>query len=282
MSETQDIDGQLKQYGSLPDDNIPLWDVALLLSMRAHPNLHIDRYQQHIKTLIESTGIRFQKLIAADANDDATTRLAALKHVIADEYGYAGDRETYNDIDNADIIRVIDRRKGLPISLAILVIHVGRANGWDIDGINFPGHFLVRISHNNQNIIFDPFHGFKIMQAYDLRALTKQILGPQAELSSSYYDVAPARLILLRLQNNIKARLIDHEEYEDALDIVMTMRLFAPDEYRLLFDEAVLRAKLGEAKAASQLLEIYITKAERDIDRHDARVLLQSLRESLH
>ena len=88
MSETDEIDDQLKQYGSLPDDEIPLWDVALLLSMRAHPNLHTDRYQQHIKTLIESTETRFKKLITADANDDASTRLAALKHVIADEHGY--------------------------------------------------------------------------------------------------------------------------------------------------------------------------------------------------
>lgn len=273
---------RLKEYGSQSDDNIPLWDTALTLSEISHHGIHRDRYDQHIVQLTKSTTSRFQNLIKADANDDVLTRLAALKHVIADEYGYVGDTETYNDIQNADMMRVIDRRKGLPISLAILVIHIGRNVGWIVEGINFPGHFLVRMTHNNQHVIFDPFHHFKIMQAHDLRALTKQILGPQAELSSTYYDVASSRLILLRLQNNIKARLIDHEEYERALDIVNHMRLFAPDEYRLLFDEAVLRAKLGEAKSATQLLEIYLTKAERDQDRHDARVLLQSLRESLH
>lgn len=277
-----DIEDRLKHFGSLDDDQIPLWETALLLAEWAHPGIHTDRYDNHITTLIESVAIRFQNLIKADANDDGLTRLAALKHVIADEFHYDGDRETYNDLQNADVIRMIDRRKGLPITLAILVIQVGRGNGWIVDGINFPGHFLVRITHNNQHILFDPFGQFKIMQAHDLRALTKHILGPNAELSSNYYDVASTRLILLRLQNNIKARLIDNEDYQSALKIVTVMRLFAPNEYRILFDEAVLRAKLGEAKAASLLLEEYITKAERDQDKHDARMLLQSLRESLH
>jgi regulator of sirC expression with transglutaminase-like and TPR domain len=272
----------LEDLGQLADHDIPLLETAFLLAELQHEGISLDRYRQHVMSMAEQVGTRFKNLIEAGADDDALTRLAALKHIIHDQHGYTGDVETYDDIQNADIIRVIDRRKGLPISLAILTLAVGRANGWQMDGINFPGHFLVRVTHNNQIILCDPFTQFKVMLAHDLRELIKKIMGADAELSSTFYDVAPARLILLRLQNNIKARQIDVEDFEEALNTVLSMKLFAPNDYRILFDEAVLRAKLGEAKAAIGLLEIYITRAERQADIHDANLLLQSLREALN
>jgi regulator of sirC expression with transglutaminase-like and TPR domain len=107
-------------------------------------------------------------------------------------------------------------------------------------------------------------------------------MGKQAELSSNFYDVASSRLILLRLQNNIKVRQINAEDYESALETVTTMRLFAPDDYRLLFDEAVLRVKQGEAKRAITLLQSYLLIAKRPQDIYDAEQLLRSLRDTLN
>ena len=277
-----DILARLAKFGALPDHDVPLLETAFLLAELQHKGISADRYHNHVKTMVTAVTDRFKNLINAGADDDGLTRIAALKHVIADANSYTGDNETYDDIQNADLFRVIDRRKGLPISLSILTIEIARAQGWHIDGINFPGHFLTRLTHKNQQIIFDPFSNFKIMQAHDLRTLAKQIMGERAELSATYYDVAPARLILLRLQNNIKARQIEAEDYEAALDTVMTMRAFAPDEYRVWFDEAILRAKCNEPQTAITLLERYLTKAERAEDIYDAKRLLQSLREALN
>ena len=94
-------------------------------------------------------------------------------------------------------------------------------------------------------MILDPFQGCKILDAPDLRQILKNIAGPQAELSSSYYDVVSRRDILIRLQNNIKLRQIEAEDFDAALRTIAIMRVIKPDEYRLLLDEGVLRARIG-------------------------------------
>ena len=88
-----------------------------------------------------------------------TNQINALKSVLVSEYGYSGDTVSYDSLQNANLIQVIDRRKGLPITLGIIYIHAARAQGWDIDGLNFPGHFLLRIEDGVKRTIFDPFNG---------------------------------------------------------------------------------------------------------------------------
>jgi len=92
-------------------------------------------------------------LLNAGARDVATTCLAALKHVLSDVHAYHGNKHDYDNLDNADLACVIDNSKGLPIALAILYIHAGRAQGWSIDALNMPGHVLCRIEHNAERVI---------------------------------------------------------------------------------------------------------------------------------
>ena len=94
---------------------------------------------------------------AAQGSDDLVAQADALAAVLAEGYGYAGDTLTYEDLQNANLMRVIDRKKGLPVALGILYIHAGRAQGWDIAGLAFPGHFLVRIEGRGERRILDPF-----------------------------------------------------------------------------------------------------------------------------
>ncbi|MCD8520150.1 MAG: transglutaminase-like domain-containing protein, partial [Alphaproteobacteria bacterium] len=192
------------------------------------------------------------------------------------------DQERYDDLQNADLVRVIDRSKGLPIALAILYIHAGKAQGWDVCGLNMPGHFICRIEQGGQRVIFDPFYECRILGAADLRFLIKKNLGPQAELSADYYQPCNNREILMRLQNNIKFRLIEGEDYQGALDIVRIMKLVAPSDYRLFLDEGVLYAKLEQPKASIAALETYIDKAPDPRDRYDAELLLRQMQDSLN
>ncbi len=272
----------LNAVAVMPDDEIDLAPAAIALAACEHPGLSLDRYFNHLKKLAEGVRDRYVELLEAGADDAAETRLAALKHVLSDRFDYAGDSENYDDLENADLIRVIDRRKGMPIALAILYIHAGQAQDWDIHGLNFPGHFLVRLDKDGQRLIFDPFEGCRVMQAPDLRALLKQAMGPKAELSAHYYEPAGGREILIRLQNNIKLRRIDLEDYEGALKTVEAMRRVDPDEYRLLLDAGVLYARTGRSKAAVAMLEDYIAKAPDPRDRHEAELLLQHIWATVH
>lgn len=271
----------LEAIGSISDQDIPLAEAALLLSATYRSGIDLDRYRNHVNKIAEEVGVRFKALIDAGADDSAETRLASLKHIISDLHKYEGDHDNYDDLDNADMVRVIDRRKGLPIALAIITLHAAHAQGWIMEGLNFPGHFLLRLEEGSHRLITDPFNNFQIMQAPDLRALLKKIAGPDAELAASYYEPASSRDVLIRLQNNIKHRLIEQEDYEAALKTVELMRLIAPNEYRLLFDSGVLHARTGNIIRAIELIEEYLKSAHSSKDRYDAQLFLSSLRDSL-
>lgn len=277
-----DIDAQLRAYGTVSDDDVPLAEVALLLSATYHRGRGIDQYRHHLNVLaqdVESVYNGFISSGAVDGQQDVFIKIKALRHVFVDMHHYTGDTDYYDDVQNADVMRVIDRRKGLPVALSLLVIDVARRLNWQVYGLNFPKHFLVRVDDGAQRAIIDPFHGFKIMDAPDLRALVKRGAGPMAELSAHYYDAVSNRDILLRLQNNIKTRMIEAEDYNGAWNIVRLMQLIAPDDYRLWFDAGVLLARLGRVGPAIAALERYITAPVSAADRRDALVLLAELRQ---
>jgi regulator of sirC expression with transglutaminase-like and TPR domain len=276
-----DSTAYLTEAGASPDEGVDLALTALHLAALNHPGISTGRYVSHLEQTGRDVAARFQVLREAGADDDVRTRLAALKNVIVDSQGFTGAHEDYDNMENADLMRVIDRRCGMPISLAILYIDAARRQSWDIQGLNMPGHFILRLEKDGDRLIFDPFNNCKILQAPDLRDIVKEHVGPQAELSASYYESSSNRQILLRLQNNIKLRQIKSEDYMAALKTVDAMRLIDPEEYRLLLDSGVLRARTGQPYEAIDALEAYLSRALSARDRHDAALLLQHIRNSL-
>lgn len=272
---------KLSELGTLSDKDIPLAETALLLAALAHEGRGLDPYRHHIQKLSAEVLARHEELLEAGAEDKCETHIAAIKHILCDKFGYHGDTVTYNDLRNADLIEVIDRRQGLPITLAILAIEIGRAQGWEVFGLNFPGHFLVRFDKGGQRVMCDPFDGFRLLQAPDLRAILKQALGAKAELSASFYREASNRDILLRLQNNIKFRQIETEHYKDALETVAVMRRIAPLEHRLLLDDGVLKARLDRTPEAIDSIREYLLAVTDPHDKYDAEVLLRTLEERI-
>lgn len=282
MVMAHDITEYLDTIADKDDNNIDIGLAALSIAARNHPDRSMDRYLNHLEQMKQKTGERFRELAEAGADDSAGTRLAALKHALHDDAGYNGDHETYDNIDNADLIEVIERHKGLPVTLAILYICCGEAQGWHINGLNFPAHFLCRIEYAGERIIFDPFNGCATLEAPHLRELLKTRLGDNAELSADFYEPISHRSVLIRLQNNIKLRLIEVGDYKKALETVEIMRRIDPDEYRLLLDAGVLYARTGQPKRAIPLLEDYITKSPNTRDREEAALMLRQLKDNLN
>ena len=168
------------------------------------------------------------------------------------KYGYSGDELTYDDLQNANLMRVIDRRKGLPVALGILYLGAARAQGWDTVGLGFPGHFLIRLSQGAERLILDPFHGGRVLDAAAMRELLKAIAGQAIELSPEHYAPVADRDVLLRLQNNLKSRLIQGERHEQAVRVIETMQMLAPDLAELWREAGMLHAQLGNLRAAMQ------------------------------
>src|SRR5262249_38095007 len=143
---------------------------------------------------------------ALGSGNPGATPPQALRDTLGESFGFRGDSDTYEDLQNADFARVLDRRKGLPIALGILYIHVARALGFSCVGLNFPGHFVVRLDHGSERTILDPFHGGRVRDVPDLRQLYRELRGPEAQVEPQHFSAVSDADVLLRLQNNIKLR----------------------------------------------------------------------------
>lgn len=280
-NKTLDINNYLNNLGDIDDDDIDLVKAALSLGALDSPNISTEKYYNHLNKMVEDTRLRHEELIKAGSDDDALTQLAALKYVLVDKNDYSGDSEDYNNLQNANLIRVIERRKGLPISLAILYVHVGLQAGFCVTSLSFPAHVICRIEKNGERFLFDPFSKCKLMQAPDLRALLKELIGKDAELRADFYEPSSKREMLVRLQNNIKLRQIEVEDYSGALKTVETLQSIDPKEYRLSLDAGVLNARIGRLGKAIEELELYIGKETDFNNRQEAELFLQQIRQNL-
>lgn len=271
----------LDQVGQTEDSKIDLFEGALALSAQNHPGVVLDKYRNHRIRLVEDTEAMHADYVK-NHPDDLAAKIYVLGEVFTRRHGYIGDDFRYNDLQNADLIRVIDRRLGLPIALAILCVTVGRDLGWPVVGVNFPAHFLIRMEEGGKRQMVDPFQGCIVLDAPDLREILKTTMGPKAELSSTYYEPATNRDTLVRLQNNIKLRQIESEDYQAALATVDLMKRVAPEEHRLDLDAGVLLSRLERPVAAIEALERYISKVSNPKDKHDASMLIQQIRSGLN
>jgi regulator of sirC expression with transglutaminase-like and TPR domain len=281
-SGQEDSKDLLRRIGAAPDAPFDLADSALALASVGRPGVALEHYRNHLKDLARDVAAAY--VTAATETDAGAAEhcIAALNRTVLESYGYAGDELTYDDVQNANLMRVIDRRKGLPIALGILYLHAGRAQGWSMAGLGFPGHFLVRLDLDGERIIVDPFNGGRICAADDLRGLLKAMQGQEVELRPEHYAEVSDREVLLRLQNNIKLRLLQLEKIADAATVADTMLLFAPDVLPLWREAGLLHGHAGNLGAAIDALENYLTRETREGPRQDAAIFLQRLRERLN
>jgi len=273
----------LKEVGKQADSDIDLFETALALSLQNHRGINIDQYRSHFRMLCDNLHETYEKLAGTKNGDILGARIEALRFVFAQKNGYIGDNIHYDDLQNIDMIRVIDRRLGMPVTLCLLAIAVCRVVGWAAHGLNFPGHFLMRLDHDKGGrAVIDPFQSCQELNAPELRSLLKQTIGSQAELSASFYEPCSNRDMLLRLQNNLKLRMIDDERYGVALSIVEIMRFVAPGEYRLDLDRAVLLARLDHRKAAATAIKRYIDRVPDLREKQEAQAFLRELEATLN
>lgn len=277
LREAQDI---LRRVGAQADAEIDLAEAALAFAAQETPEPGFGRYRHHLSLLIRDVADVFADTRAerTEPDDRLTAQSSALSWVLAERYGYIGDQETYDDLQNANLMRVIDRRKGLPVALAILYLHTARAQGWRMVGLNFPGHFLVRLEVEGARTILDPFNALSPLSPAELRALIKQVGGDGAELAPEYTEALSNREILLRLQNNRKMRLLQDKRTEQALQTLEAMLMVAPAHAALWREAGLLQMHLGNLRAAILALEQVVDLSDDAAVRNEAVDLLEQIR----
>ncbi len=224
-----------------------LFEAALRLGRCEHPGADLAPYRQHLAELARDA--------EAAGPATATARLEALVSTLARRHGYSGDTESYDDLANANLIDVVDRRRGLPVALGILYISTARRAGWQMEGLAFPHHFLARLEAGGERVILDPFAGEAVVDAAGLRAILKRLGGNEARLQPQHTAGAPDRAVLLRLVNNQRTRLLSAGRHEAALDVVERMLWLAPVDPGLVAEAAEIEVTLGRISGAIRRLE---------------------------
>lgn len=276
-----------------PEISSDLVGAALALSRLERPGLDLTPYFAHIAEVVDA----LDQSLTSDGDP-----AAALHDVLVDTFGYGGDEISYDDLDNADMARVIDRKRGLPVALGILWISVARAHGWQAEGLDVPNHFLIRVfedgSDRSSGWVFDPFHGGKVMSQYEIEVMTHRMGGGGPISSARSHHIGAAgdlrkssggpravsdRSVLLRLQNNIKLRRFQSDDLEGGLATLSAMRKLAPDIAALALEQATILARAGAFTKAHSLLSGYLTAGHGDDgDRRDIARLIDVLRTSLN
>jgi regulator of sirC expression with transglutaminase-like and TPR domain len=275
FSDPADLERALERVIDNVGEQIDIAEAALLFAALDRPRVALTRYREQ---LTEMTTAADGLAACVDANAAA----AMLVDTVAKAFGFRGDDLTYDDLQNANLIRVLDRRKGLPVALGILYLRVGRAHGWNMAGTNFPSHFLVSVEGKRSRALIDPFAGRVLEGANDVRTFLKVVAGKDAELTPDQVAPMSDRGVLLRLQNNIKARLAAQEKFADAAKVATRMVRLAPLNWQIAREAALLHARAGSYRAAQALLNGFASRNPASEDRIAAEKLATKLAQALH
>ncbi len=230
---------RLKELMQRPEEELNLAEAALLMAADEYPDLDVTRYLHRLDEL--AAGVR-RRLPPRPTFEDA---VVALNDFLFDEQGFAGNTDDYYDPRNSFLNEVLDRKLGIPITLSILYIEIGRRIGLALHGLSFPGHFLVKTETDEGDIVLDPFLGGAVLSEEDLVQRLRDRFGednaPAAPLGP-LLQAAGKKEILLRMLRNLKAIYINNQQYDKALTVLDRILLVAPD----LAEEVRDRARLYE------------------------------------
>lgn len=237
----------IAHLGLLDDDELELDAAALELAALDHQ----DQDLSECISLLESLSDRL--LVHAVLADESEDQATALAEVFAGEHGFAGDRESYDDPANADLIQVLDRRRGLPIALTILYVAAARRVGWTAHVLNTPGHVLMSVGEDSP-VLIDPFNGGVPVQPAQLANLLRATLGRAGAITAEHLAPMTNRAALVRLLTNQATRAETAGDARRALTIYERMTTIAPAYSHGWWELARLHLVYGEATEARQSL----------------------------
>jgi regulator of sirC expression with transglutaminase-like and TPR domain len=250
------------------DARIDLARACLLIAQDAYPELDIERYMGEI----ERMATRLRARLPQDCG--AEERVVALNQFLYDDLGYWGNTDDYYDPRNSYLNEVIERKTGIPITMSILYMELGRRIGLPLEGVSFPGHFLVRLPLRGGMLVLDPFAGGAPQSEDELRSRVKRVIPdgvaddlPASELPlDQFLEPATNRQILTRVLRNLKGIYRESDKPERMLDVLNRMLLVTPDASAELRDRGYVYQRLECYRAALKDLSDY---AEREPDAPD-------------
>ena len=265
-------------------DRYSLAEACLLVAEDAYQGLDVNRYLAEI----ERMAARLRGRLPPGA--DAEEKVIALNQFLFDDLGFSGNAEDYYDPRNSYLNEVIERRRGIPISLSILYMEVGRKIGLPLEGISFPGHFLVRLGLRGSTLVLDPFSGGAPLSEEDLRKLLRRVIAESgraglrgagdvaAELPlDQFLEPAGHRQVLARMLRNLKNIYREKDQPQQLLKVINRMIAVSPEAHGELRDRGLVYQQLEAFRAALKDLNDYLERDPEALDADDIRARVVEL-----
>lgn len=260
-----------------PEREIPLLEAALLVATHRYPDLDVRYYLD----VLENFGTRIAGQVGSDSGP--TEKVAALNHYLFDELGFAPNAQDYYDPRNSFLNDVVERRTGIPITLSLVYMAVGRFLGLKISGVSYPGHFLVKCDLSDGLIVLDPFSRGQSLDLPDLQRLLREARGGEVSraIVAGCLVAASKREILLRMLRNLKMIYLRVHELDSALKIMDWIVTANPSQAVEIRDRGMIYQELECHRAAVADFERYLELEPDCSDVVQIRDRLVSLRRSV-
>lgn len=267
-----------KQFDSIvdsPNENIDLARTALLIAATEYPTLNIERELHRIDLIAHDIRNRILQ------DDTPLYHVNTLSEYLFDELKFAGNHTSYHDPRNSFLNDVLERRLGIPITLSLLYIEVGKRLSIPLLGIGMPGHFIVR-HRDEPDVFIDPYHGGILLSKSECARRLTQVTQGALQWNDQFLRPISSRSFIARILRNLKVVYLQRRSYQRVLstiDRLITLQPQAPEEHR---DRGVVNYRLGNYAEALQDLQIYVQSATVIPDNTTVHRLIQQIQERLH
>ena len=262
---------EFRQAVDRGENKIDLGRAALTIALSDYPDLDIAAYLGRIDQLAVEVTRR------CDGSSEIYKFIAALNYVLFKQHGFRGNSDDYYDPKNSFLNEVLDRKTGIPITLSILYMEVAQRVGLAIDGVGFPGHFLVKHAHDGVEIVIDPFQQGEIKSREDLKRMLGGLFGEAVELQVQYLKPASKKEILGRMLGNLKGIYAKANDLVKLLSVLDLAIILEPRAAREVRDRAEVYLRLECFAQAREDFEYYLKLAPEAEDATTVREQLIAL-----
>ncbi len=252
INDTLRARGAFAEVAAHDESVFPLDRAALAIALEEYPNLQVEGYLRRLDTM----AARCEVLLGQDR--EASNTLEALNEILFVQEGLCGNTENYYDPNNSFLNEVLDTKKGIPISLSVIYIEVARRLGLTIHGVGFPGHFLVKYTDENRELLIDPFNQGRVLTPNHCQELLDRVYGGTVTVQPTFLQAMSKKGIITRMLFNLKGIYYQKDDCQKAISVVERILILNPGIPSEVRDRGLLYMQTSLFAKALADLEFYL------------------------